>query len=56
MTLVGLGDGFEIWPTEDYQRIEKKSEKQLCDFLQLLADEKDGISAIDADESITRVE
>lgn len=32
VTLVGLGDGFEIWPTEDYQRIEKKSEKQLCDF------------------------
>ena len=56
VTLVGLGDGFEIWPTEDYQRIEKKSEKQLCDFSQLLADEKDGISAIDADESITRVE
>lgn len=56
VTLVGLGDGFEIWPTEDYQRIEKKSEKQLCDFLQLLADDKDGISAADADESTTGVE
>lgn len=56
VTLVGLGDDFEIWPTEDYQRIEKKSEKQLCDFLQLLADDKDGISAADADESTTGVE
>lgn len=56
VTLVGLGDGFEIWPTEDYQRIEKKSEKQLCDFLQLLANDKDGISAADADESTTGVE
>ena len=43
VTLVGLGDGFEIWTTEDYRRIEKKSEKQLCDLLQLLADDKDGI-------------
>ena len=56
VTLVGLGDGFEIWTTEDYQRIEKKSEKQLCDLLQLLADDKDGISATDDDESTTRVE
>lgn len=56
VTLVGLGDGFEIWTTEDYRRIEKKSEKQLCDLLQLLADDKDGISATDDDESTTRVE
>ena len=50
VTLVGLGDGFEIWTTEDYQRIEKKSEKQLCNLLQLLADDKDGISATDDDD------
>ena len=56
VTLVGLGDGFEIWTTEDYRRIEKKSEKQLCDLLQLLVDDKDGISATDDDESTTRVE
>ena len=51
VTLTGLGDGFEIWPTEDYQRIEKKSENLFCKFLQLLADDKDGIPAADAGES-----